>query len=417
MGGTHLSLESRAVIEKELALNRSVRQIAALLHTSHSTISRELLARRTFKPGAMEGSLPGTCTRSSACPHCRPGCTGSCRAFLPPMACERLNAAPFVCNGCEKKAGCRLGKMQYSALDAQKSYKEILSESRQGVNLEPEELENIRICAERAVDLHQSPYHIVASNPGVLQVSVSTLYRLIEGGLLGHLRRSNLKRAAKMKPRKGEKPQLKIERKCRDGRTLADLEQWKKKHPDEPVVEMDTVEGTRGGRCLLTLHLPGNALQLMFIRPANNAASVLGWFDELEKRLGLELFQTLFPAIRTDNGSEFSNPSALERSLDEGKQRTRIFYCDQGRSWQKPFVEGSNEYMRDVFPKGVSIPDVTQEKVSLAASHINSKRRKSLAGRSPVEIFIGQYGEECLRKLGLQPIPPQDANLTPSVLK
>ena len=51
---------------------------------------------------------------------------------------------------------------------------------------------------------------------------------------------------------------------------------------------------------------------LAFLRDANTSQSVIDVFEWLERRLGGELFNQLFPVIVTDNGSEFSNPKKIE---------------------------------------------------------------------------------------------------------
>ncbi len=51
---------------------------------------------------------------------------------------------------------------------------------------------------------------------------------------------------------------------------------------------------------------------LAFLRNANTSQSVIEIFDRLEKLLGTNQFKKFFPIILTDNGSEFSNPDALE---------------------------------------------------------------------------------------------------------
>ena len=225
-------------------------------------------------------------------------------------------------------------------------------------------------------------------------------------------------RAAGMKPRKGRRRECKVDPHCRDRRAYGDFLKFREAHPDTAVAEMDTVLGTRGGRCLLTLHLGGGVpLQLAFIRPANTAASAAEALDLLERRLGTALFRKLLPVILTDNGSEFTDPARLEASaLLPGKRRTRVFYCEPYSSWQKPLVEGSNAYLRQIFPRGVPVPDVPQETIDLAVSHVNAKLREALNGKSGTDLFVAAWGRKILELTGIRQIDPKEANLTPGVL-
>lgn len=63
-------------------------------------------------------------------------------------------------------------------------------------------------------------------------------------------------------------------------------------------------------------------------------------------------------------------------------------------SWQKPHVERNHEFIRLIRPKGASFDDLTQEKVGLMMSHINSYVRPSLGGRSPFEVFAFLHGQD-----------------------
>ncbi len=73
------------------------------------------------------------------------------------------------------------------------------------------------------------------------------------------------------------------------------------------VVQMDSVIGRVGGKCLLTIHFVETSLMLAFLRDANTSASVIRIINLLDKILGTKTFNRLFLVILTDNGSEFSN--------------------------------------------------------------------------------------------------------------
>lgn len=75
-------------------------------------------------------------------------------------------------------------------------------------------------------------------------------------------------------------------------------------NPDLAEVQMDTVIGTKGGKCLLTIHFVESSLMLAFLRDANTSQSVIDIINGLDQVLGEELFSKLFPYILTDSGSE-----------------------------------------------------------------------------------------------------------------
>lgn len=101
---------------------------------------------------------------------------------------------------------------------------------------------------------------------------------------------------------------------------------------------MDTVEGIKGGRVLLTMLFRQSKLMLAFILYEKSQKEVLRTFNMFEQELGTDLFQKTFPIILTDNGTEFGNPLSLEFN-NEGVSRTRIFYCNPRASYQKGMLE------------------------------------------------------------------------------
>lgn len=186
-------------------------------------------------------------------------------------------------------------------------------------------------------------------------------------------------------------------------------------HPDTNVVQMDSVEGIKGGKVLLTLHFVNCSFMLAFLRDRNDAQSVIDIFNELNNKLGTDTFKKLFPVILTDNGSLFSNPKEIE--LEGPNQRTKIFYCAPGRSNQKGSCEVNHELIRRVLPKGISFDNLTQEDINLLMSHINSYKRKKLNDSSALELFNLLYGEIIACKLGIIYIESNSINLTNSLLK
>jgi len=155
---------------------------------------------------------------------------------------------------------------------------------------------------------------------------------------------------------------------------------------------------------------------LAFIREANTSQSVIDIFAGLRKILGRETFKKLFPVILTDNGSEFSNPKAIEFGPD-GLRQTHLFYCDPSSPYQKGAIEVNHELIRRVLPKGRSFDDLTQKDIFLLMNHINSYKRKKLNNRNPIQAFSFFHGEELLQVLCCSEIVAENIILKPRLLK
>ena len=261
----------------------------------------------------------------------------------------------------------------------------------------------------------QSINHVIMSNPDSIPFSSRSIYTYTRAGLL-NFKNWDLPRVIKMKPRKSKSTPLKVDKKCRVNRTWLDYLIFKKEVCDFPPVEIDSVIGSRGGKALLTIMFSNCNFMLAFLRERNDSQSVIDCFNHLQDLLGKQLFSDLFPVIIADNGSEFSNPAAIEFAPD-GSRRSHLFYCDPQAPWQKGSAERNHEFIRDFVPKGTPFDDFSQSDISLMMDHINSYKRESLNNRSPFEMFRFLYGSEVLDLLGCHLIPPQNVTLNRSIFK
>ena len=179
--------------------------------------------------------------------------------------CPKLDRPPFVCNGCRDFGKCRLERSVYIADAAQLDYRETLVESRNGANISADELSTLNELISSGVGKGQSLHHIIASDRAAVSVSEKTMYRYVNKGLVS-VKRHNLPQApyrrprAKLKPRKtGTK-----DRECLKGRTYDDWKAFIGSHPGTETVEIDSVVGRIGGKCLLTVNINCCGMMLDF---------------------------------------------------------------------------------------------------------------------------------------------------------
>jgi IS30 family transposase len=424
----HLTDSERLEIEQWLRDGISIKQIALKLGKSTSTISREIRAHALQSDKYAPYRAHNRCIRRSSCKirqlcEDRPDCTKRCSACnlcnnrcddYQEQFCYMLSEPPYVCNGCREERQCTLRKKYYLHKPAHDAYREMLRESRAGANNAEDDLIALDEFVSPLIMRGQSIHHIVTNNPDQFNVSEKSLYRYASGGLL-KAKNIDMPRVCRMKPRKSKPVEHKVDSGCRIGRNYADFKAFTEQSP-VPVAEMDSVIGRVGGKVLLTLIFKSCDLMLAFIRDRNTSRSVIDIFNRLYGTLGAKCFISLLPVILTDNGSEFSNPKALEFDA-QGNSRTRIFYCDPYASFQKPNVELNHEFIRRVLPKGSSFDNLLQADIDLVMSHINSYSREKLNDKSPSEMFGFLYGFDVLEKLGQTVIPANDILLKPALLK
>lgn len=409
----HMTLEDRYVIQHGLEERKSFRQIGNDIGKDPSTVSKEILGHYEVVETGAYGRGFNPCALARGCHKAQNHCYRHCADFVEEH-CPRLKKPPYVCNGCEDKPRCRLRKHMYRALFAQKEYEAVRSESRQGVGLSPEEIKRLDDIVTPLIKKGQSIHHICANNADIIMVDEKTIYNYIDLGLLS-AKSIDLPRKVRYRPRRKEK-QVKLDKHCYDGRTYEDFLHFVEDNPEASIVEMDTVEGVKGGKVLLTIFFRVSNFMLAFLRDANTARSVTEVIDYLYELLGAETYSQLFNVILTDRGSEFSNPKAIEYDA-EGNLRSLVFYCDPSAPSQKGGVEVCHEFIRRVIPKGTSLNNFTQADIDLMMDHINSYSRKKLNNRSAHQMFSFLNYEDVLVRLNATNIEPNSINLTPGLLK
>lgn len=149
-------------------------------------------------------------------------------------------------------------------------------------------------------------------------------------------------------------------------------------------------------------------------RTSEEMSESLNYFQEL---LGYEMYKKLFGLLLTDRGSEFAKPELFEINTATGEVRSNIFYFDAQMPSQKPHVENNHEFIRDIILKKKDMSALTQDKLDLMFSHINSVPRKSLGEKTPYEAFEFFYGKEPLEKFNIQKIKEDEVALQPYLLQ
>ena len=421
----HLTLEDRNYIEQALNQNMTFKEIGKFLSKDASTISKEVKKHRIRKEPNTFNNYSGNvcakrfnCSKKNVCGQkCRIFCNkcircNKCCEDFEESICPSLKQPPYVCNSCKSKSACRLVKYYYRALPSHNQYLNILSTSRQGINISDEELCRLDNVVSPLIKNGQSISHIYKTQN--LNCSKSTLYNYIDQNILS-ARNIDLPRRVRYSKKKSKRNPPK-DTSIRKSRTYEDFENYVLDNPDTQIVEMDTVEGKKGGKVLLTMLFRNSKLMLAFILDDKTSNSVLKVFNWLESILGNDLFEKTFPVILTDNGSEFSNPLSLEFN-SEGIGRTRIFFCNPGASYQKGALERNHEFIRYVIPKGVSMDNLNQNQITKMINHINSLTRPSLNNATPYDLAQILLDENVLKKLNLAKVPANEVQLTKNLLK
>jgi len=302
----------------------------------------------------------------------------------------------------------------YDAKHAQAEYEMLRHDARAGFDLDECDVERLDAIVSPLLMRGQSLHHIRSTNAAKIMLSERSLYNYVDAGLFT-ARNIDMPRKVRFKKRKS-RPAPKADPHFAVGRIYSNYLEFRVENPDVAIVELDTVHGRPGGKALMTLHFVSCSFMQAILIDGLMADDVNGAFAGLRRSLGCELFSKLFPVLLTDRGSEFSDPKSIEFD-EEGEGLSHIFYCDPNMAQQKGSLENNHIFIRRIIPKGTSLDRFTQADISLMMNHVNSYARKALNDMPPMTLFKYLYGDDVLKKLGAELIPPDKITLHPDLLK
>ncbi len=415
----HLTLNERKIIQMGIENRSNKVDIARTIGKDSTTIAKEIRKHRTFKP-RNQFIYPSICIHRQECGGCKKKCSR-----YEEIKCNKRDRSPGACNKCPKIATCHLDKYFYYATTADEEYKTDLVDFREGINMTTLEVKELASIIKPLLDQGQSLYQIKSVHKEIKQC-IKTLYSYIEMGVFKEYGINNFslkeqvnRKQFKNKYKKRKEPINYENHKYRD------YLKFKEDNPEVPTTEMDTILNSQSGPFIQTFYFEGSGIMIGFIHKEKTSESMSKILDNLENKLGHDLYRELFSLVLTDRGVEFEKVALFEFNQETGEFRTNIFYCDAYQSSQKPHVENTHNYIRDIIPNNTDISNLTQEDLNLMFSHINSTPRNSLKGKTPYEVFEFMFstsdnpnrGKEILDLLNIKEIKRDEVVLKPYLLK
>ena len=263
---------------------------------------------------------------------------------------------------------------RYRAFTAQERTNGRRSRSRRNQRFTPEDFALIDELLCRQWSPEQIAGYLARS--GLLAISHETIYRHVwrdkkDGGLLyTHLRGARKRRRKRYgaydsrgrlagKRPISERP-LEVETRCHIGH-------W----------EADTVSGSDARDCVVTL--VERKTGLVFIGKLGDRTA-----DSLSRR-AISLMRQRggrFKTVTADNGTEFHDYKRIEELTGAA-----FYFARPYHSWERGSNENANGLIRQYLPKGMSMAGLTQHRCNAIARKLNTRPRKRLGFRTPLECF------------------------------
>ena len=148
------------------------------------------------------------------------------------------------------------------------------------------------------------------------------------------------------------------------------------------------IETKKRGPVLFTLTERKTREEIIVKIPEKKAEYVAKALDIIERKYK-NIFYNKFKTITFDNGGEFRNWKALEKSYDNRrkKARTQIYYAHPYRSGERRSNENGNRLKRRFIPKGIDITPISEEFIQKIEDWINNYPRAMFKYKSTNEIL------------------------------
>lgn len=416
----HITSIEMKIIESNLDNNTSLKDIALSVQKDPRAVSRHIKKYRFIY---IDRRYKNTCSKQykcemkhlcNKCPNgrCKDCSFRNCNKLNCPEYseipdCKKLEQFPYVCNGCADESKCKLPKYFYNHEKSYVASREALVNSRSHIHTDDIDLAAINMIVSPLIKKGISLEVILATHPEI-RLSLATLYTYINNGLLS-VKNIDLKRKVRYKKRiKSNRPQITYNYLSnRYYENFIDLVSHKS---SLYVWELDTIEGKKGGKAVMSLLNRTSNLQLFFLIDSINQEEIIRIFNDIKLAIGDIEFKKYFPIILTDRGKEFKDPLSIEFTK-YGEKLCNVFYCDSRQSQQKGKCEKNHEHFREKAPKGTSFDNYTQEKINEISLHVNNYPRPKLNMRSPYDISSILLNENILALNHLSKVKIEDVNL------
>ena len=207
-------------------------------------------------------------------------------------------------------------------------------------------------------------------------ICTKTLYNYIDKEVFAKISNNDL--PVKRKPKKGNYHRVRVAHNNIKGTSIEERPKEIETRTEYGHWEMDLVVGKQGGSGAVLLVLTERSTREEIIRkmPDKKQESVQQALDNLERQQKKRFYER-FKTITVDNGSEFLNSKALERSVKEpGTQRLKLYYAHPYSSWERGSNENANKLIRRFIPKGTDIGKYKHKDIQRIENWMNNYPRK-----------------------------------------
>jgi IS30 family transposase len=141
--------------------------------------------------------------------------------------------------------------------------------------------------------------------------------------------------------------------------------------------EGDLLSGSKNSYIVTLVERHSRYVMLAKI-PSRDTNTVITALIKQSKKLPDELYKSL----TWDRGSEMAQLRRFSLATD-----IQVYFCDPQQPWQRGSNENTNGLLRQYFPKGMDLSNISQNKLNAIARRLNERPRQTLGFETPAERF------------------------------
>ncbi len=356
--------------------------------------------------------------KCSKCKYCNRA-VKICPNYKINIDCELLKKNHHVCNGCELYFKCKKVKIKYHAETAIKMHDAVQRVSRIGTKVDsfPQEFKDY---LSKLIKNGVSPEVIMNTLPEkylMFKSATSSFYEWIDKGLLDCCNLDLRNKVSRIRYGSNTEKRNTVKGHQLNGRSIEDLSQEERENRPLGIVELDTVEGIKGGELLFTIMVPCFSLMLAYKIKNKTQEEIGKVLDDLEDKLDY-YFYVIFRKGIPDNGCEFLDFDLLEKSIhNDLNMRMEIHYTHTYAPYEKPHIENNHILLRWLIKKGYDITLLSADDILDIINRLNNYPRPKKSYKTPLQLLEEELGDYILDLLNLHHIPIEELNMRDMIIK
>lgn len=284
--------------------------------------------------------------------------------------------------GREVKRSSRI-RERYRALQAQKEAEKrnLLSGRKKFIETRPELFKEVFVRLFNYWSPKQISMRLKKEHPDEPWewISHETIYRHIYAFPRGQLKKAMVSYLRQKKRLRGGRGKVKLRKQViQDFMPISERPKEVEERKVAGHWEGDLIEGKGKKHAIGTLVERTSRMVFLVPLKGKKSKTVAESFSEVFEEIAPELKKSL----TYDRGTEMAR-----HKLFSEKTGMPVYFADPHAPWQRGSCENTNMLLRDFFPKGTDLSEVSEEKIKWVQNCLNDRPRETLGWRTPREVF------------------------------